>query len=75
MAFRINGRHKLVPVKGHFPLTAPLQFTLPLSQGLASASVHLQIRSLIDQGAVEIVLENSKRRYCRSTPSGHPPDD
>jgi DNA-binding transcriptional LysR family regulator len=56
--FRINGRRKLVPVKGHFRTDSTPVIHAAVAAGLGIGLSPLwQIRSLIDQGAVEIVLE------------------
>jgi DNA-binding transcriptional LysR family regulator len=56
--FRINGRRKLVPVKGHFRTDSTPAIHAAVVAGLGIGLSPLwQIRSLIDQGAVEIVLE------------------
>ena len=56
--FRINGRRKLVPVKGRFRTDSTPAIHAAVAAGLGIGLSPLwQIHSLIDQGAVEIVLE------------------
>jgi DNA-binding transcriptional LysR family regulator len=57
--FRVNGRRKLIPINGRFRTDSTPAIHAAVAEGLGIGLTPLwQIRSLMDQGAVEVVLED-----------------
>ena len=57
--FRVGGRRKTVPVSGRFRTDSTAAIHAVVAQGLGIGFTPLwQIRNLVDQGAVEIILED-----------------
>jgi DNA-binding transcriptional LysR family regulator len=57
--FRVNGRRKAVRVSGRFRTDSTAATHVAVARGLGLGMTPLwQIRGLVDQGAVEVILEN-----------------